>query len=91
MNCEHSIATHPCTLQVWSNDISFVRSTVRMDELWHGGRVCNLLLSLNYRFSYLSDLVGTVGQLLSVFLDAPGVVRWWGAVDSGVVGGQGWW
>jgi len=36
-------------------------------------------------------LVGTVGQMVGVFLDAPGVVRWWSSVDSGVVGGQRWW
>lgn len=39
----------------------------------------------------LSDLVGSVGQLLRVFLDASGVVGRWGAVDAGVVGGQRWW
>lgn len=44
------------------------------------------------RKTYLSDLVGTVGQLLGVFLDdAPGVVRWRSSVgDAGIVGGQGW-
>lgn len=39
---------------------------------------------------YLSDLVGTVGQLLGVFLNAPGVVGRGSAVDAGVVGGQRW-
>lgn len=41
--------------------------------------------------TYLSDLVGTVGQLMGVLLDAPGVVGRGRAVDAGVVGGQGWW
>jgi len=35
-------------------------------------------------------LVGTVGQLLGVFLDAPGVVGRRSSVDAGVVGGQRW-